>query len=91
MARRLDTALADSIVGAVLFQFDSPGGEVAGAYELAAHIYAARGVKPMSAVVSDVTTSGAYLQAAAVGDIPTAQPSRSSRSASSSVRRRRAA
>ncbi len=69
VGRRCDTALGDGEVEGIAFQIDSPGGEVSGAHQLAAQVYAARGAKPMTAVVSNVAASAAYLLAAAVGDI----------------------
>lgn len=69
MARRMDAVLADGEVRRILFQIDSPGGEVARAFELADQISQATGVKPMAAVVSNLTASAAYLLASAVGDI----------------------
>lgn len=73
VAKSLDAALADPAVSAILFNLDSPGGEVAGAFDLAAKIYAARGVKPMDAVASDQAASACYLLGAAVGSLAVTQ------------------
>ena len=59
-------AMNDDAVEAVVFDIDSPGGEVAGNFDLADDIYAARGHKPMSAVLSENAFSAAYLIASAV-------------------------
>ncbi|MDE1905034.1 MAG: S49 family peptidase [Rhodospirillales bacterium] len=56
----LAMALEDPAVRGVLFDIDSPGGEVSGCFELADVIFAARGRKPMWAVVDDCAFSAAY-------------------------------
>lgn len=58
--RDLRSALADSAVGGVLLDVDSPGGEVAGLPELAAEILAARGSKPIFALANTDACSAAY-------------------------------
>lgn len=65
LARQLEGALADPAVGAILLNVDSPGGEVAGAFQLADQIRAARAVKPIAAVAGDMAASAAYLIASA--------------------------
>lgn len=65
LARQLAGALADPSVGAILLNIDSPGGEVAGAFQLADQIRAARSVKPIAAVAGDMAASAAYLIASA--------------------------
>lgn len=65
IARYLTEALADPAVKAILLQIDSPGGEVAGAFQLAEQIYAARKCKPIAAIASDCAASAAYLLASA--------------------------
>jgi len=62
-------ALADPSFGAVLFRFDSPGGEVGGIPELAAEILAARGRKPIAAVADGQCCSAAYWLAAAADTV----------------------
>jgi capsid assembly protease len=58
-------ALADPSVKSIVFDFDSPGGEVAGVFELAQCIFSARGKKPLTAVANSIALSGAYLLASA--------------------------
>ena len=66
-------ALNDTAVKSILLQIDSPGGEVAGAFELAAMIKQARETKPVNAVISSMATSAGYLLASAAGDIAISQ------------------
>lgn len=56
----LRSAVADSGIKAIVFEFDSPGGEVLGCDELAAEIYDARRQKPVVAVAKSVAFSAAY-------------------------------
>jgi capsid assembly protease len=71
IAKRLDAAMNDADVKAILMQFDTPGGEVAGAFDLAAMIHSAAQQKPIRAVVSDLAASAGYLLASAASDIAT--------------------
>lgn len=64
-----DTALADDGVREIKLEIDSPGGDVAGGFDLADHIYESRGVKPITAVVNEKALSGGYLLASAAGKI----------------------
>ena len=57
---RFDSALNDPSVDAILLEIDSPGGEAAGAFDLADKIYAARGSKPVWAIANDSAFSAAY-------------------------------
>ena len=52
--------LADSQVGAIVIDIDSPGGSVYGVGELAAEIVAARGTKPIIGVANSLAASAAY-------------------------------
>jgi signal peptide peptidase SppA len=61
----LETALADPAVDRVLLDVDSPGGTVAGVFDLADWIRAQRGKKPMWAVANEAAYSAAYALAAA--------------------------
>lgn len=61
IARSLDAALADTQVTGIVLNIDSPGGEAAGAFDLADKIRAARDVKPIHAVAGDMALSAAYL------------------------------
>jgi signal peptide peptidase SppA len=57
---RFDAAVADPSIDAILLEIDSPGGEAAGAFDLADNIYAARGSKPVWAIANDSAFSAAY-------------------------------
>jgi signal peptide peptidase SppA len=61
----LALALADSTVRAIALDIDSPGGEVAGCFDLVDAIYAARSVKPLWAILSEGAYSAAYALASA--------------------------
>lgn len=65
LARQFAAALADPQAKAILLNIDSPGGEVAGAFQLADQLRAARGVKPIHAIAGDLAASAAYLIASA--------------------------
>lgn len=69
LARDFNSVLADESVKAILFDIDSPGGEVNGCSELADMIYNARGKKPIIAYASGSCCSGAYWIAAACDEI----------------------
>jgi signal peptide peptidase SppA len=59
------TALGDPAVEAIVFDIDSPGGEVAGMLDLADTIYQARGIKPIQAILTESAYSAAYAIASA--------------------------
>lgn len=59
-------ALADDQVDAIAFDIDSPGGEVAGCFDLVDTIYKARGTKPIAAILGESAYSAAYAIASAV-------------------------
>ena len=63
------TALQDSQVQAIVLDIDSPGGEVSGCFDLVDTIYAARGVKPIWAILNEVAYSSAYAIASAADRI----------------------
>ena len=69
LARDFNEALENQEVKAILFDIDSPGGEVNGCSELADMIYQARGKKPIIAYASGNCCSGAYWIAAACDEI----------------------
>lgn len=69
LAADVEDALGKSDVHAIALVMDSPGGEVAGAFELAERIYAARGRKPMVAVADGMAASAAYLAASAADEV----------------------
>jgi ClpP class serine protease len=58
-------ALEDPDVQAVVMDIDSGGGECAGLFDLADEIYAARGAKPVWAILSESAYSAAYALASA--------------------------
>lgn len=66
---RLSAALGDDDVKGILFDINSYGGHVAGNFELCEQIFAARGRKPMVALVDNRAMSGGYSIASAVGRI----------------------
>lgn len=61
----LALALADGSVRAIALDIDSQGGMIAGSLDLADAIHAARGVKPIWAVLSESACGTAYLLASA--------------------------
>lgn len=62
-------ALYDSEVKAICLDIDSPGGEVAGCFDLVDEIFAARGSKPVWAILSESAYSAAYALASAADRI----------------------
>ena len=60
IAAQLQAALADPAIRSIALDIDSFGGEVAGAFDLADRIRAARQVKPVQAFVADHALSAAY-------------------------------
>lgn len=65
----LDASMGDDSVGAIIMRMRSPGGMVDGCFDLADHIYASRGPKPIYAVVDNIAYSGCYALAAACDEI----------------------
>jgi signal peptide peptidase SppA len=65
----LESALHDDRVQAIAFDIDSPGGEVAGCFDLVDAIYEARGIKPMWAILDEMAFSAAYAIASAADTI----------------------
>lgn len=63
------TAVNDAEVKGICLDIDSPGGEVAGCFDLADEIYAARGVKPIRAILTESAYSAAYAIASAADHI----------------------
>lgn len=61
LAIQVEAAQADPEVHAVLQVWDSPGGEVSGAFEYAQRMHALRGAKPMWAIADSMAASAAYL------------------------------
>lgn len=60
IAAQLEAALADPAVRGIALDIDSFGGEVAGAFDLADRLRAARALKPVHAFVADHALSAAY-------------------------------
>ncbi|HIC66775.1 MAG TPA: S49 family peptidase [Paracoccus sp.] len=60
IAAQLQAALADPTIRGIALDIDSFGGEVAGAFDLADRIRAARAQKPVHAFVADHALSAAY-------------------------------
>ncbi|SIQ57439.1 signal peptide peptidase SppA [Rhizobium sp. RU20A] len=61
ITKALERGLADPEVKGIAFVIDSPGGHVAGCFDLGDKIYAARGRKPMRAYAAENAYSAAYL------------------------------
>lgn len=61
LAIQVEAAQADPNVHAILQVWDSPGGEVSGAFEYAQRMHALRGSKPMWAIADSMAASAAYL------------------------------
>jgi signal peptide peptidase SppA len=64
-------ALADPDVRGIFLDIDSPGGEAAGCFDLVDTIYAARGDKPVWAMVDEMACSGAMAIASAADRVLT--------------------
>jgi signal peptide peptidase SppA len=65
----VSAALADPGVRAIVLDIDSPGGEVAGCFDLADALYAARRIKPVWAILTERAYSAAYALASACGRV----------------------
>lgn len=71
LERRIDAAAADRDVRGILFEMDSPGGQAAGVFDLAAKI---RGIeKPTMAHVNEMALSAGYVLASATDRIALAR------------------
>lgn len=64
-----DAAMADDSVQAIVFRFESPGGSASGCFDLAEHIRAGRGRKPIYASLDDYAYSAAFALAVAADEI----------------------
>ncbi len=71
----VEDAATDPAVKGILLDVDSLGGEVAGVFELADTIFAARSAKPVFAVANANAFSGAYLLASGAQRVYTGQSS----------------
>lgn len=67
--QNLMLAMDDSRVKAIMFDIDSPGGEVSGCFDLVDAIYEMRGIKPMHSILSESAYSAAYAIASATDKI----------------------
>jgi len=67
--QRFRQALADPEVGSIVFDVDSPGGQVSGVEELSREIFEARGQKPIAAVANSLAASAAYWIATAADEL----------------------
>jgi signal peptide peptidase SppA len=61
LRQTFDAAMRDGDAEEVVIEYDTPGGEVAGAFDLAEHMYECRNIKPMVAVASELAASAGYL------------------------------
>lgn len=66
---QLNQALADPAIQQIVLDIDSTGGAATGAFELADALFAARAVKPITAIAHFTACSSAYLLAAATNRI----------------------
>lgn len=73
---KIEAALDDPDVFGILIEIDSPGGEVSGCFDLADFIRAAREVKPIMAMATDLACSAAYLIASQANAVATTQTGR---------------
>ncbi|WP_170069173.1 S49 family peptidase [Xanthomonas theicola] len=64
-----DEVISDDGIDAVVLRLDSPGGMAAGCFDLVDRIHAARGSKPIHALVDDCAYSAAYALASACHEI----------------------
>ena len=69
LMRDFNVALEDPAVESIIFDIDSPGGEVNGVNEFAQAVYAARGKKPIAAYIGGIGASAAYWIASAAEKI----------------------
>ncbi len=64
-----DALLADESVSHIVLRIDSAGGEASNMFDLSDHIFNARGIKPIIAVVDDMAYSAAYGIASAADQV----------------------
>lgn len=65
----IESALNDQSISSILLDIDSPGGEVAGVFDLVDYIYRSRSVKPITAMINERGYSAAYAIASAASSI----------------------
>ena len=73
LAMQLEDAMDNPDVHAVLQIFDSPGGEVSGAFEYGDRIHALRGKKPMVCIADSMAASAAFLGGSAFDELAISQ------------------
>jgi signal peptide peptidase SppA len=64
---KFDAAMVDPDVKGIVFDINSPGGHVAGNFELADEIFAGRSVKPSISIIDSMCYSGGYSLGSATG------------------------
>ena len=69
IAKDMKDAMNNPDVHAIAMVWDSPGGEVAGAFELATLMHSMRGQKRMVSVVDSMMASAAYLNGSAADEV----------------------
>ncbi|MBX9937110.1 MAG: S49 family peptidase [Burkholderiaceae bacterium] len=69
LAATAEAAMDNPEVHAILQVYDSPGGEVAGAFEYGQRLLDMRGKKPMIAIADSMAASAAYLAASAADEV----------------------
>lgn len=69
LMKAYDEALADDSVERIVMHVDSGGGEATGCFDLANHIYANRGKKPVIAYVDGMSASAAYALTSAADEV----------------------
>ena len=67
--RDFRVAMEDNQIDTIVFEIDSPGGEVAGVFDLVDEIYAARTKKRIIAVINETAYSAAYAIASAASEV----------------------
>lgn len=65
----LESALNNDEIESILFDIDSPGGNVAGVFDLVDEIYESRSKKPSVAIINEIAYSAAYAIASAANEI----------------------
>jgi len=60
LGQAFSSLMADPAIAGIVLDVDSPGGSVYGVADLAEQIFAARGMKPVSAVANSLSASAAY-------------------------------
>lgn len=69
LTKAFDEAMADDSVTRIVMHVDSGGGQATGCFDLANHIMAARGKKPITCYVDGMAASAAYALACAADEV----------------------